>query len=193
VGDGKTTLISAAGDDENARDRLWESVFDEIRRIAANLIAREGSRHEMRPTEFPGIVWERLGGDQGIAKLRTSRMFFGAVANVIREELVDRSRSRGRLKRGGGWKRLGEHGLNSISVGDLVEFSPDEVDRLVKAIDRLRETDEMLGELVWMKVMTPMSRERMKEYLGLGSVRSLDQAWKTARDYIMSSIGAEDA
>lgn len=176
LSDGLTELMHGDGDDQ---ELFWERMFDEIRNMAKQRIVRESDRNELRPTEFPGIVFERLGGEAGIRRLQNSRVFFGSVARIVRRELVDRARSRDRLKRGGGWKRVASLDFDTLSMRELLACEPSEANLLMKLIDDLEKLDPLAVEVIWLRLMSGMDRAAMARYVDL-SPAQLDRVWRGA-------------
>ncbi len=118
-----------AGDQE-ARDRLFPLLYDELKRLASHYLHGEATGHTLQTTALVHEAYLRLSG--GSADWEGRRHFFAVAARVMRQVLVDHARGRGRAKRGGA----------------VVAFSLDE--ELVKAGERpanLIELDEALSRL----------------------------------------------
>src|SRR5947207_15942589 len=87
--------------DASAADKLFPLVYGELRRLAAQKMAREAPGHTLQPTALVHEAWLRLGADaQPIWQNRAH--FFGAAAEAMRRILVERARMKFREKRGGG-------------------------------------------------------------------------------------------
>ncbi len=82
---------------------LFQQVYDELRRLAAEKLARESSGHTLEATALVHEVWMRLGDASVDWKDRTH--FLRVAANAMRRVLVDHARSRRCAKRGGYWIR----------------------------------------------------------------------------------------
>ena len=82
-------------------DLLFPIVYDELRRMARDLLRRERGDFTLSPTEVVHEAWLRLADTSRVTE-RGRAYFFAAAAQAIRRIVVDHARKRGRLKRGGG-------------------------------------------------------------------------------------------
>src|SRR6187431_2141847 len=99
-----TVLLEAAkAGTPGAEERLWESVYEELRRMSGEMMARENREVTLSGTVLLHEAWLRLAGPDGAARVWDNRChFFAAAAEAMRRILVDQAKSRLRLKRGGG-------------------------------------------------------------------------------------------
>jgi len=92
-------LDQLTGGDPRATDRLLAAVYDELRSLAAQKLAREAAGNTLQATALVHEAYLRLvGGEERDWKSR--RYFFAASARAMRRILVERARERARLKRG---------------------------------------------------------------------------------------------
>ena len=60
-----TRLLGALRDGrDSARADLWNAVYDDLRRIAASLMARESPGHTLQPTALVNECYARLEGGE---------------------------------------------------------------------------------------------------------------------------------
>ena len=85
--------------------KLLEAVYDELRRLASNKLSREKPGQTLQATALVHEAWLRLVGSQR-NDWQSRGHFFSAAAEAMRRILVDKARSKGRLKRGGDRKRV---------------------------------------------------------------------------------------
>src|SRR6185436_5664138 len=99
-----TSLLEAAkAGRPGADERLWQVVYDELRRMAVDMMARENREVTLSGTALLHEAWFRLTGPMGASLEWDSRShFFSAAAEAMRRILVDQARARLRQKRGGG-------------------------------------------------------------------------------------------
>src|SRR6476469_5377956 len=84
---------------EKAADELLPLVYEELRKLAANKMAREAPGQTLQPTALVHEAWLRLTGDE--SKTWDSRgHFFAAAAEAMRRILIERARAKSRLRRG---------------------------------------------------------------------------------------------
>lgn len=158
-----------------AADALLPVVYDELRRLAAARLRGRAAGQTLQPTALVHEAYLRLvkDGDPG---WNGRGHFFGAAARAMRNILVERARSRERLKRGGDRLR--------VDLPDVAEAAGDdpaarviELDRLVDALDRERPR---LAELAMLHLFVGMTHAQIAESLGV-SVRTVERDWRLAR------------
>src|SRR4051812_18505128 len=101
-------LNAIAEGDPGAASRLLPLIYDELRKLAAQQLAREKPGQTLSPTALVHEAYLRLvdgakedgrPGDHGWAN---RRHFFAAAAEAMRRILVENARRKGRDKHGGG-------------------------------------------------------------------------------------------
>src|ERR1700689_4305034 len=92
-------------------------VYDELRRLAAQKMARESPGQTLQATALVHEAWLRLGGDQQPAWENRAH-FFTAAAEAMRRILIDRARRRGAVRHGGEVKRVNLEDVELASDAD---------------------------------------------------------------------------
>src|SRR5262245_20475573 len=87
--------------DPKAAEELLPLVYDELRQLAAQRLAQEKPGQTLQPTALVHEAYLRLVDVEQVQHWNSRGHFFAAAAEAIRRILVERARSRGRLKRGG--------------------------------------------------------------------------------------------
>src|SRR5215211_9246626 len=105
-------LEAAAAGDRGAATNLLPVVYDELRKLAAARMAAEAPGHTLDATALVHEAYLRLVGDQ---HFDGRGHFFAAAAEAMRRILVESARRRGRLKRGGGRRRVDLHQVQAAS------------------------------------------------------------------------------
>src|SRR5687768_12194218 len=118
-------LLRTGSGDTGAVERMFPLVHDELKRLAHRHLARESSSRTLGTTELVPEAYLRLG-DQTRVEWGGRAHFMGVDAIAMRRILVDRARSRRRLKRGGG---------SAPIALDIVDLSADDRADLVLALD----------------------------------------------------------
>jgi RNA polymerase sigma-70 factor, ECF subfamily len=90
--------------DEQARDELFERVYDELRELAGKHMRRERPNHSWQPTALVHEVYEKLVKVAGNVEGR--RAFFAAASQAMYCELIDHARKKNSIVRGGRWTRV---------------------------------------------------------------------------------------
>src|SRR5689334_13415701 len=99
-----TQILSALEQgDPRAAELLLPLVYDELRRLAAQRLAREEPGQTLQATALVHEAYLRLVGSQDTGWNGRGH-FFAAAAEAMRRILVNRARDKGRGKRGGDWR-----------------------------------------------------------------------------------------
>ena len=154
-----TRILSAIEQgDPQAAGQLWPLVYDELRRLAGALMARERAGHTLDTTALVHEAYLRLAGDPE-AGFANRRHFFAAAAQAMRRILVEHARGKGRRKRGGGRR---EHpDLDALTAGGPAE----DLLALHDALDEFAAHDPVKARLVELRFFA--GREDVLNDLGL--------------------------
>lgn len=90
--------------DSKAAAELLPLVYEELRRLASQRMAREAAGQTLQPTALAHEAWLRLGGGEG-AQFENRAHFSGA-AEAMPRILIDHARRRLAAKRGDGNRAL---------------------------------------------------------------------------------------
>src|SRR5688500_741919 len=96
---------AAAGDSQAAAD-LLPAVYAELRQLAAARLAGETAGHTLQPTALVHEAYLRLVGNGPPQDWNGRGHFFAAAAEAMRRILVEAARRKGRLRHGGGRRRV---------------------------------------------------------------------------------------
>jgi RNA polymerase sigma factor (TIGR02999 family) len=84
---------------------LLNSLYDQLRRIAAAQVARVGGASTLQPTALVHEAWLRLGGSDA-SDWHDDAHFVAAATEAMRHILIDRARRRRAVRHGGGRQRV---------------------------------------------------------------------------------------
>jgi RNA polymerase sigma factor (TIGR02999 family) len=105
----------------------------------------------------------------------------------MRRILINYARSRNTVKRGSGQRP------EAVNVLDLAqEQDPEQILALDEAIQQLRASDPLLGELVHLRFFAGLSVEETGKALGL-SRRTVIRHWNFARAWLARALRQDDA
>lgn len=141
--DGKVTqlLVEWRAGREDARERLWPFVYDELRRLAGHYMKDQRAGHTLQATALVNEAFVKLVDVEVAGESRGQ--FMALAARAMRSILVDHARTKGRAKRGGDAARVTlDEGL---LVGDGQLDGLLEIDR---ALGKLAELDERKADIV---------------------------------------------
>jgi RNA polymerase sigma factor (TIGR02999 family) len=101
-----TQILSALEQgDAHAAEQLLPLVYDELRRLAAQKLAREKPGQTLDATALVHEAYLRLVGTDSQPKWDSRGHFFAAAAEGMRRILVDNARRKQAERHGGGWLR----------------------------------------------------------------------------------------
>lgn len=166
--------------DQGAASGLLPLVYDELRRLAAGHLANEAPGQTLNATALVHEAYLRLVGDQ---RFESRGHFFAAAAEAMRRILVESARSKGRLKRGGGWGRLDllDQAYRLPEDSDLV-LSVDEL------LDRLKAEDEAAARVANLHLFGGLSVEEVGDALRISRAAAY-RNWKYARVWLREALG----
>jgi RNA polymerase sigma factor (TIGR02999 family) len=173
--------------DPQAAERLLPLVYDELRWLASRRLGREAPGQTLQATALVHEAYLRLiGGDPG-RRWDGRGHFFAAAAVAMRRILVDRVRSRGRLKRGGG---MGRVDIDLCSVP--LDAPGDDLIDLDEALTDLGREDPLCARLVALRFFAGLTQAEAAEALGLAR-RTADRHWAYARAWLYERLRRGEA
>lgn len=182
--DAFTRLLRAAADDPAAAGELITAAYTELRIIAARQLGMERKDHTLQPTALVNEAYLKLFAGAKI-EWQNRAHFFGAAAETMRHILLEHARRRGRLKRGGGRKRV------SLTVVDVAaESDQSDIETVDAALTRLQEQDPELAQIVKLRFFTGLTSAQIATVLDR-SERSVRRDWKLAQAFLARELGKD--
>lgn len=184
-----TQLLVAAGEgDSHAAAELLPLIYSELQRLARSFMAKEpggGAGQTLQPTALVHEAYLRLIG-QTEMKWDSRGHFFVAAATAMRRILVERARSRGRIKRGGDRKR---HEMNEWGGDGAMAIEPpsDDLLALDEALKRLEASDERKARVVMLRHFAGLGVEETAAALNV-SPATVKNDWAFARAWLHREI-----
>ncbi len=173
-----TQLLAAVGRGEAAAaEKLWALIYEELRAIARQQMAREATGGTLQPTALVHEAYLRLTGNADV-QWANRRHFFGAAAKAMHRIRIDDARRRGRAKRGGG-RRPGA----LVEGPAIFDQDPAEVLAVDEALKKLEQEDPRKAEVVMLRYFAGLSVEETAEALGM-SARTVKNDWQFARTWL---------
>jgi RNA polymerase sigma-70 factor (ECF subfamily) len=164
-----------------ARDRVMEVVYQELRRRAAAYLRRERAGHTLQPTALVHEAYLRLV-DQNATDWQNREQFFGIASQIMRRILVDRARARKTTKRSGQLARV-------TLDESLAKHEPRDVDvlDLDAALTDLAAFDARKSQVAELKFFGGLTLEETGHLLGL-SVATVEREWQFARAWLYARL-----
>ena len=179
-----TLLLQRARRGEAVADELMPMIYDELHRLARRYMRSERAGHTLQATALVHEAYLQLVGGEGPWQDRAH--FFAVAAKVVRRILVEHARSRGSLKRGGGWQRVPidavEQGAASASGHVLL---------VEAALQRLAELDPENAKLVELRFFGGLTNAETAEAMGV-SERTVARHWDFARAWLTRALREVD-
>jgi RNA polymerase sigma factor (TIGR02999 family) len=179
-------LLNAIGQgDPQAARRLLPLVYDELRRLAAARLAAEKPGQTLQPTALVHEAYLRLVAAGSEPAWEDRRHFFRAAAQAMRRILIDQSRRKKRVKRGGGAPRVHLDQVEVAATGhgeDLLALD--------EALDALAREAPQKAELVQLRFFGGLSVEEAARCLGI-SRATADRHWAYARAWLYDRLRME--
>lgn len=170
-------LESAKQGNVAAANKLWESVYGEIRNLAQRALEREHARPSIQATELAHEAFLRLQGEEELAFENRSHLL-ATVARAMRRLLVDRARYRKANKRGGGLAR--------VLLDDVIDAMPDNIPDILdldEALTELEVLDSRHARLVELRFFGGMTLDEAADTIGIAR-RTAAGDWALAKSWL---------
>jgi RNA polymerase sigma factor (TIGR02999 family) len=180
-----TRILTAIeqGDPKGAQE-LLPLVYDELRRLAAQRLAREAPGHTLQSTALVHEAYLRLVGSNDPGWTGRNH-FFTAAAEAMRRILVDNARRKKAERRGGRLRRVN---LDNVDpTDDSVGAPADELLSLDEALSRLASHDHVKAELVKLRYYAGLSLEEAGQALGISRATAA-RYWDYARSWLYAEL-----
>ena len=161
-----------------AAEQLLPLVYDELRKLAAQKMARENPSQTLQATALVHEAYLRLVDVDKVQDWNSRGHFFAAAAEAMRRILVDNARRKNSAKRGGDVERVGlaEGKITAPNRGvDLVALD--------EALDKLATHDARKAELVKLRYFGGLSIRQAADALGIAE-STADADWAYAKSWL---------
>lgn len=173
-----TELLHAAGRGEvGATDELLPQVYRELRSLAGQRLAHERPGLTLQPTALVHEAYLRLVRDQDM-RWESRAHFFVAAATAMRRILVERARRAGRIKHGGGRRRIA---LQDAEIA--ADETAEDLVTLDAALTRLAGRDPRKAQVVVLRYFGGLSIDDAAQALGV-SPGTVKNDWNFAKAWL---------
>jgi RNA polymerase sigma factor (TIGR02999 family) len=171
--------------DPQAAEQLLPLVYDELRRLAAQKLAREAPGHTLQATALVHEAYLRLL-DTGPAPRWNSRgHFFAACAEAMHRILIEQARRRQSQKRGGTLRRV------ELDAGALLAApegpAAEDLLALDEALQQFERAEPAKARLVKLRYLAGLPLADAAEALGI-SAATAKRHWVYARSWLYGKI-----
>ena len=182
MGDITRLLARWADGDAEAFEALMPVVYAELRKLANHYLRQERPDHTLQPTALVHEAYLRLAGIRDM-ELRNRAHFYGAAARIMRRVLVDHSRQRHALKRGGPAPAV-------VPFDEAIETPIDGTADLVALDEALGALEAIAPErarVVELRYFGGLSVDETADYLGVAPA-TVKRHWAFARAWLFKRL-----
>lgn len=170
----------------DARQRLFELLYSDLRRLAAQKMQGERTSHTLTATALVHEAYLRLAAP--LSKGCQDRGHFLAVASqAMRRILVDHARSRLAMKRGGG-EPLAIQMDSAPGLGSV--GSEEELLALDEALLALQAMSPRKCQVVELRFFAGLTEEQIAEVLAVCR-RTVNRDWEFARVWLLARMSVQ--
>jgi RNA polymerase sigma factor (TIGR02999 family) len=182
-------LVQFRSGDKDAEARIFQVVYHELRRVAANCLRRERPNHTLQPTALVNEACLKL-----LARARWSsrEQFFAVAARAMRQVLVDYARERKAEKRGGELPKLQLNDVFAAAEEPSAGLNADQLEEVVlvsAAVDQLAEEHPRQARVVEYRFFGGLTVEETGRMLGINT-RSVNRDWAFARAWLRRKLSS---
>ncbi len=180
MGEVTRILTSIERGESHAAEELLPELYTNLRRLAAQKLAREKPGQTLQATALVHEAWLRLVEEP--FRYSSARHFFLVAAEAMRRILVENARRKQSLKHGGCFQRVDTDAL------DLACPLPD--DQLLavdEALERLAAFNPRGAEVVKLRFFAGLTETQVAEQQGV-SVATVERMWAFARVWLFNEI-----
>ena len=178
-----TRLLARWADgDAGALTALMPVVYQELRKLADHYLRDERPDHTLQPTALVHEAYLRLAGIREM-ELHNRAHFYGAAAQVMRRVLVDHSRQRKAVKRGGPSPKVAPF---DEAIDTPIDGTTDLV-ALDEALDALEAMAPERARVVELRYFGGLSVDETANYLGIAPA-TVKRHWAFARAWLFKRL-----
>ena len=180
-GDVTRLLQRVRGGDEAASHELYESLYQELHRLARAHM-NGGPAQTLQPTALVNEAWLRLARASESNGFTDREHFLSFASRAMRSVLVDQARRRTAEKRGGGRERM----PLEVAV-DMVEERGVDLLVLDDALERLGEDEPRQTQIVELRFFGGLTLPEIASTLGV-SRATVNRDWALARIWLREEL-----
>jgi RNA polymerase sigma factor (TIGR02999 family) len=174
-------LLDWSGGDSAAPEKLMPLVYEELRRLARNYLARERADHTLQATALVHEAYLQLA-DETRLSWKDRAHFYGIAARLMRRILVDHARAHKAEKRGGL-----EQKLSLDEVRELPTKSDVDLVELNGALENFANDYPRKSEVVELKFFGGLDAKEISEVLQV-SEKTVLRDWNFAKLWLCRAL-----
>jgi RNA polymerase sigma factor (TIGR02999 family) len=168
--------------DPGAAEKLLPLVYQELRRLAAQRLAREAPGQAFQSSDLVHEAYLRLVGEAAQPEWDGRAHFFAAAAEAMRRILVEEARRKKRKKHGGGRLHV------ELEAADFLVKEPHEdLEALDEALNKLAAEDPAKAEIVKLRFFAGLTMPEIARVLKI-SLATAERPWTYARTWLYAEL-----
>src|SRR5215469_13742729 len=172
--------------DSNASEKLMPLVYEELRSLARNYLARERGDHTLQATALVHEAYLRLANQTQLT-WKDRAHFYGIAARMMRQILVDHARVHNAAKRGGLQQKLTlEEARELPATGDV------DLVELDGALETFAKDYPRKSEVVELKFFGGLGAKEISEVLQV-SEKTVLRDWNFAKLWLCRALSENAA
>jgi RNA polymerase sigma factor (TIGR02999 family) len=172
-----TQFLKAIGRSNDAEARVMPFVYGELKAIAKACLHNQNPGNSLQPTALVHEAFLKLFGREDL-DLQDRKHFFRLAAMAMRQILIDSSRARRRLKRGGDQAAISLDEAIGAAAG--IDFDWIDLDQ---ALTELAERDERQARIVELRYFGGLDLSEVADNMDL-SKSTAEREWRSARVWL---------
>ncbi len=174
-----TEILSAIErGDPQAAEHLLPLVYDELRRVAKEKMAKEKPGQTLQATALVHEAYLRLVDVEKAQHWSGRGHFFAAAAEAMRRILVEQARRKRTLKAGGRLRRIEISGVDPAIEGPKLDLLA-----LDEALRKLAARSPRQAKLVNLRFFAGLTNQQAAEVLGVAT-STADEDWAYAKCWL---------
>lgn len=170
--------------DQQASEQLLPILYQELRRLAADMLRREPAGQTLEATALVHEAYVRLADADEEQMWKHRGHFFAAAAEAMRRILVEQARRKRRVKHGGEYHRVEMDDERLACTVPSVQLLA-----LDEALGRLGREEPEKAQLVKLRFFAGMSIEEAAGVLGI-SRATASRNWTYARAWLHDALSS---
>ena len=174
--------------DPHTPEQLLPLVYDELRKLAAQRLAREAPGQTLQATALVHEAYLRLVDTEKIQSWDSRGHFFAAAAEAMRRILIDNARRKHAGKHGG--SGIAKRSLDEVEITS--ETPSEDLLALDEALTKLADEDPIKAQLVNLRYFAGLSVEDAAKVLDISRATAA-RHWHYAKVWLYCALhGPED-
>jgi RNA polymerase sigma factor (TIGR02999 family) len=175
-------LTAIENGDPHASEQLLPLVYEQLRGLAAQKMARESPGQTLSPTALVHEAYVRLVDTEKVQRWNGRGHFFAAAAEAMRRILVERARHKRSLKAGGGRRREELPDIEAPNAEPNIDLLA-----LNDALTKLEAQHKRRADVVKLRYFAGLTIEETAQALGIAT-STADSDWAYARSWLRLEI-----